>query len=590
MTGMGSATLPAETYPTQAFVRVGRLYFDGPHRRRGITLLGVVLVLCVAKTALLVWLSYTQRDLGTALQKKDQDGYYKAIWQFLGVVVIAAPLFAYYQYMQELLALEWRVWLTGHLMHRYYTSRAYLHLKAHAHLDNPDQRICDDVRSFVDGMVLMTTLLLSKILNCAAFITVLWSISPSLVMFLVVYAAAGTLATTQVFGSKLKGLTYTLLQRSADLRFCLVRARENAESIAFFAGEANESATAQRRLARLAECAGEAIVWSRHLALFTDSYHYLTLVLPGLIVAPRYFRGEVEFGVISQASFAFSSIFSALTLVVTRFAEISGMAAQVNRIDAMLRSMDEAGCIATRRLEARTVTLERSTMDTFLEIRGLRLTLPDSQRPVWYGSLHLHLAMGQRLLIMGPSGCGKSTLLRAVAGLWDWGEGTIAAPPMSQCSFIPQRTYMPIGSLRDALLFGHSGSLGLLSDRQLVDSLYKVDLQDVLDRAGGLDEHVQLSDVLSLGEQQRLSFARILLRSTRYVFVDEGTSAMDVKSENRMYALLASHTGSFVSVGHRLSLVEHHTHILWLGNTANDVNRGWVLQSVEDFEQPSPYQ
>ncbi|KAK3287489.1 hypothetical protein CYMTET_5004, partial [Cymbomonas tetramitiformis] len=283
----------ASAHPlVKKFVRVARLYFEGPEGRRGFSLAGIVVLTCAATTALLVWLSYTQRDLGTALQKKDAPGYYSAIVHFVGVVVVAAPLFAFYHFIQDTLSLEWRNWLTCYLLTQYYTSHSYYKLKMENKLDNPDQRICEDVRSFVDGTVGLLTIVVGKTLKCVAFISILWSVSKLLVFFLVAYAAAGTGVTTMVFGAKLTGLMSALLQRSADLRFCLVRSRENAETIAFFSGEAHELHVAQSRMSLLIETLRENILWSRHLAIFTNSYNYMTIVLPGLIIAPRYFAGE----------------------------------------------------------------------------------------------------------------------------------------------------------------------------------------------------------------------------------------------------------------------------------------------------------
>jgi len=575
--------------------------------------LGLMLLLCGASTALMVWLSYTQRDLGTALQKKDQPGYYAAILHFLGVVVIAAPLFAYYDYVQELLVLEWRAWLTGYLLKHYYCGRAYFRLKLLDNLDNPDQRICDDVRSFVSGSVSILAVICGKFLNCIAFVGVLWSISPRLVFFLLGYAALGTGVTSTLFGSKLTQLTHAILHLTADLRFSLVRARENAEAIAFYGGEAHESSVAHQHLHALVLRLRESILWARHLSLFTNSYHYITIVLPGLIVAPRYFAGELDFGVISQTGFAFSSIFHALTLIVSRFEELSQMAAQVARLDALLTSMEEVSTLDTGNGKCvpagagpggdkkPRLVRHNSTLGTVLNVQALKLMFPGSSQPVWSDPLHLQLLEGQRLLIMGPSGSGKSTLLRAIAGLWEWGSGSISSPPLSHCSFIPQRTYMPLGSMRESLQFGHQSADGYLTDEKLESALQEVGLLNVVERSSGMDTPQLWTDMLSLGEQQRVAFARIFLRNTSFVFLDEATSAMDSDNEQRMYDALSSRVASYVSVGHQYSLVKFHTHVLRLvkqqikspkGSPNNDGHENepdsklsWLFQTIHEFRE-----
>ena len=332
----------ASFVPTLArAVRLARRYYDGPERRRARFLLLVMLGLCACTTGLSVVFSYVQRDMSTALSEKRVDAFYAAIRRYLLVIVIAAPLFAMYSYVQSLVALEWRLWLTRELLRKYFANRAYFALKSEGkHADNPDQRICDDARNFVESCTAVLLAVVQKVLSMAAFFGVLWGISPRLVAFCFGYAAFGTVVTAKVFGDRLMALSFEALRREADLRFALVRVREHAESIALYRGARRELSACWTRLGAVAATLTRKIAWSRNLALFTNAYEFATFALPSLIIAPRYFAGEVEFGVVTQAGYAFRTVQSALNIIVGRFEQLSGLAAETERLEKLAELLD----------------------------------------------------------------------------------------------------------------------------------------------------------------------------------------------------------------------------------------------------------
>lgn len=582
--------------------RLGSIYFKGEQKLRACLLLSSVLILCAITAGIHVALSYVQRDFSTALSTKDVAGFEHAVWIFIGIIIVATPLFAFYDYMQNLLSVEWRVWLTDFFLNDYFANRSYFDLKMEGKLDNPDQRICEDVASFVGNAVDIISLTSSKVFHSFAFTGVLWSIAPELVYFLLLYSVVGTFVTIHIFGKKIMHLKLQGLQKEADFRYSLVRIRDNAESIAFYRAEKHELHSIKGVFSALVKNARELIIWSRHLALFSNAYDFLVLIVPSLIIAPRFFKGEVEFGVVTQSAYAFRKVLSALSVIILKFDNFSGLAAQTERLDALLRALGNHYGNQTfgRHLDLQVQKsskilqvydeLTPLTEDSSgyilreegqgLVITGLHITTPNL-RTTLIRNLNLSLSPGESLLIMGPSGCGKSSLLRVIAGLWNVGEGIIQGPSQREMFFLPQKPYMPLGTIRDQLLFPVSGSsFKHLSDENLLKFLEDVSLADLPGRTGGFGVCSDWADVLSTGEQQRLAFARLFLHEPTMAFLDEATSALDLENESRLYSLLKRKIETYISVGHRLSLVKFHTHILEFGE-----NFDWRVYSRFDFER-----
>ncbi|KAH7287426.1 hypothetical protein KP509_32G055900 [Ceratopteris richardii] len=582
--------------------RVGSMYFKSGCKYRACFLLGLVLILCALCAGMLVLLSYVQRDFSTALSKKDQEGFHRAIWMFILMVVVATPLFAFYEYMQGLLALEWRIWLTDFLLGDYFTNRAYFDLKMDGKLDNPDQRICEDISNFVANAVGIITLISGKILKIFAFTGVLWSIAPELVFFLFFYSAFGTFFTVRIFGAKVMHLKFQGLQMEADFRYSLVRIRDNAESIAFYSGEKHEASAIQGFFSILVGNTRELLIWCRHLALFSNLYEYAVIIIPSLIIAPRYFSGEVEFGVISQTGFAFKSILTALSMIVLKFENFSGLAAQTERLDGLLEALLEHNHtqLKSKYVEKLSSVVELDNYDDisvgllrdaespgFIErkvgaglvVKNLNLYTPNLQTML-IKNLNLNLGTGESVLIMGASGCGKSSFLRAVAGLWNRGEGLIQGPMQEEAFFLPQKPYMPLGSLREQLLFPCAEmKVGTLDEEKLLRQLEEVALGDLPSKVGGLDAVCDWGGVLSSGEQQRLAFARLFLHEPSVAFLDEATSALDIDTEAMLYSMLEKRIPCYISVGHRSSLKKFHTHVLKVDSCGQ-----WMFYSKKQHE------
>lgn len=547
-------------------------------------------------------LSYVQRDFSTALSKKDLEGFHKATWKFVMMVFVATPLFAVYEYMQGLLGLEWRIWLTDLLLADYFRDRAYFDLKMDGKLDNPDQRICEDIANFVGNAVGIITLTSGKVLRIFSFTGVLWSISPQLVFFLFFYSSIGTYFTIRFFGEKIMHFKFQGLQMEADFRYSLVRIRDNAESIAFYRGEKHEVSSIRGFFSILVGNTRELLVWTRHLALFSNAYEYAVVIIPSLIIAPRYFAGEVEFGVISQTGFAFKSILTALSMIVLKFDHFSGLAAQTERLDGLLEALLENSTtqLASKCNEQQSAVVELGNYNDattalllnaksfgFIErevgvglvVRQLNVYTPNL-KTLLIKNLDFNLAPGDSLLIMGPSGCGKSSFLRTVAGLWNRGEGFIQGPTHRETFFLPQKPYMPLGNLQEQLLFPSAElKAGTLDQERLMRQLEEVALEDLLTKVGGLDAVCDWGGILSAGEQQRLAFARLLLHDPVMAFLDEATSALDIANEAKLYNLLEEKIPSYISVGHRSSLVKFHTYVLKLDNIEQ-----WKLYTRKEFD------
>jgi len=501
-------------------------------------------------------------------------------------------------------------------------------------VDNPDQRIADDAADFTTRSVNLAFGFVGKASMACAFAGVLARTSPPLVGVAVAYALAGTAVTALLFGRRLASLEYLALAREGDFRFDLVRTREHSEAIAFFGGGPRERRTAAGRLGAVLATRRVAVAWTAGLNLWVNAYTYAAMVIPVLVTAPRYFAGRLAFGALTQASQAFDHIESAINFFVTNLVSISRVAAQAARLEAL-----EAALLSSREAgrggegsgggegpagdgppSPSSTTITRATDPSpgvGLRLASLTVWTPGPTRRLLVAGLDLTLSPGQSLLIVGPSGCGKSALLRAVAGLWTGGGGAVTTPPPSSTFFLPQKPFMPCGSLRAQLLYpggdeeeeGEGGGpplphkrrwwgrgdglrrrsaaaatattpprthhhhrrrrssagadAGPTSDTGLTSLLASVGLPDLPGRfPGGLAARAEWAHVLSLGEQQRVCVSRLLAARPGLAFLDEATSALDGAAEAAVYARIAAACPCYVSVGHHPALARFHTHVL----------------------------
>lgn len=549
------------------FVATAKPFWTAKGKRTSWGLLAALLVLLVSVNLLNVVINFVSGSFMTALSEKDVPTFYRYLIIYGSVFVVGIPVVVLYGWVRDKLAVHWRKWLTNHLLDKYFAKRAYYRINNNTDIDNPDERIAQDVEAFTKSALTLSLVALGSIITLASFISILWSISLPLVATVVAYATLGSVATIW-FGKRLIGLNFTQSRVEADFRYSLIHVRNNVESIAFYRGEEKESTQVKERFAAAFANFNLLIGWQRNLGFLTTGYDYLVVIIPSLVIAPLYFAGDVEFGAITQASMAFSQVLTALSLIVTEFRSISTFAANVNRLGAFMEALD-----APEHKPGESVIA--TTVGETLALKNVTLYTPDYSR-VLVTNVSARVNARQSLLIVGPSGSGKSSLLRTIAGLWDSGAGEIVRPSIEQILFLPQRPYMILGSLREQLLYPNSKLEA--TDAELEDVLKQVNLPDLAHRAGGLDTILNWSDMLSLGEQQRLAFARLILNKPRYAILDEATSALDVKNEEKLYARLRETGTTFVSVGHRPTLVKHHDQVLELVGDGN-----WKLHTAGSY-------
>jgi len=544
--------------------RIAAPYFSSEDKWAGRGLLAAVISIELALVGIDVLLNQWNNRFYNSLQEKDWDSFVREIGIFCILAAFFIALAVYQLYLNQWLQIRWRRWLTAHYLGEWLQSANHYRMQLQGDAaDNPDQRIADDVKQFVQSTLDIGLNLLNSVVTLFSFVIILWGLSEAaplhlfgnefaipgyLVWGALIYAVFGT-ALTQWIGSPLVRLDFQQQRYEADFRFNLVRVRENSEQIALLKGDVAEGARLWERFHNVVENWYGIMSRTKRLTAFTASYAQAAVVFPFILVSPAYFAGKIQLGGLSQTASAFGSVQKALSIFVTIYRTMADWRAVVARLDGFEMSIASATSLASSAGAIDVTTSDGGEIG----LGDLLVRLPNGTPLVAAGGLSLRT--GERTLVTGPSGAGKSTLFRAIAGIWPFGSGSIAIPAQASLMMLPQKPYFPIGSLHAAIAYpGEATAFG--ADR-VADVLTQVGLPQLATR---LDEEGHWNRMLSLGEQQRLGLARALLHRPQYLFLDEATASLDEPSEAALYRLLTEKlsTTTIVSIGHRATLNAFH--------------------------------
>ncbi len=545
--------------------RIAAPYFRSEDKWAGRGLLAAVIAIELSLVAIDVLLNQWQARFFNALQDRNWDSFVTEIGIFTILAFCAIALAVYQLYLNQWLQIRWRQWMTTKYLGEWLHDANHYRMQLSGDTaDNPDQRISDDVKLFVDQTLNIGIRLLSSIVTLVSFVVILWGLSAAaplhvfgkefnipgyLVWGALIYAILGT-ALTQWIGSPLVNLDFNQQHREADFRFNLVRVRENSEQIALLNGESAERERLSERFARVVENWYDIMSRTKRLTAFTTSYTQAALIFPYILVAPAYFANKIQLGGLQQTASAFDSVRTSLSFFVTIYRTLAQWRAVVARLDGFEMSIASAAAMKT---QPGTIDVVASTGSDKIDLDQLLVRLPNGTPLV--SADNFSLRSNERTLITGPSGSGKSTLFRSIAGIWPFGSGSISIPAQARLMMLPQRPYFPVGTLRAAIAY--PAEPDAFSADQIKDAITSVGLPALASR---LTEDDHWNRMLSLGEQQRLGLARALLHAPQYLFLDEATASLDEPSEAALYGLLRERlpATTLVSIGHRSTLEAFH--------------------------------
>ncbi|HEY7305122.1 MAG TPA: SbmA/BacA-like family transporter [Bryobacteraceae bacterium] len=533
------------------FVRAIKDFLNSEVRWHARGLFALLIAFALTVNGLNVVNSYVGRDFMTAIAHRDMAGFIREAILYIGVFAITTAVAVFYRFTEERLGLFWRVWLTRRIIRRYLADRTYLHLKESATIENPDQRIAEDVRAFTTTTLSFTLMFMNGALAVLSFSGVLWTISPLLFGVAIGYAVFGTLATIYL-GRPLIGLNYRQSDQEASFRSDLIHVRENAEPVALLRREGRLTARLLRRIDGFADNFRRITSVNRNVGFFTTGYNYLLQIIPTLIAAPLFIRGKVEFGVITQSAMAFAQLLGAFSLIVNQFQSISLFAAVIARLSALV------GAVEKGPPSART-TVAVVEADGPIAYKGLTLFSPESGREV-LKNLTADIPRGTRVLIVGPNEAARVALFRATAGIWTAGDGTLVRPQLDAIFFLPQQPYVPPGTLRDLLL--RTGREQVITDEQITTALRDAGLGFVQARAGGLDTERDWSATLSLGEQQLLALTRLILARPDFAMLDRVNATLKPAQVREALQRLEENAITYITLAEDAESVELYDAVL----------------------------
>ena len=562
----------------RAFLRdlwkLTRPYWFSEERWAARALLAVIVALNLGIVYINVLLNKWQNSFYNALQDKDMTAFYQLIGHFCLLAAAFIVAAVYQLYLNQMLQIRWRRWLTDRYLEHWIADRAYYRMQlTDRGTDNPDQRIAEDLALFVDRTLNLTLGLLSAVVTLVSFVAILWTLSGTLAFALngihvsiagymvwaaLIYAVFGTWLTHRI-GWPLIALNFNQQKFEANFRFSLVRFRENTESIAIYGGEADEIRALQRRFLDVVNNWWAIMRRQKKLSWFRSGYGQVAVLFPYVVAAPRYFSGAIQLGGLMQTASAFGQVQDALSWFVSAYVQLAEWKATVDRLTSFDTATERAA--AAVRAGGGITTAAGPA----LAARALRLDLPDGSPLI--SSFDATIAPGASVLVSGPSGSGKSTLFRAIAGIWPFGAGTLARPAAGVL-FLPQKPYLTVGTLREQLAY--PAAPGTFDDDAYRKALADCGLAALSAR---LDEERHWAQILSPGEQQRIAFARVFLHKPQWLFLDEATSSLDEASEASLYRRLKEKLpgATVVSIGHRATLAAFHERRLRIERAAGEV-------------------